>query len=1247
MELISWKRYWYSEDSDLPLDESGFLADPGGRWGEVMYPSLVPLGSLKDISCLVLLGEPGLGKSVTVQEHIKALTSDPEALHTVLHYDLKDFGSELSLTRNLFDADSLREWAQGRGTLELYLDSLDEGLMNVEALAGFLVQELMKLDRKRLQLRLVSRPAVWPKSLENDLQRIWPEKIGVYRLAPLTRADVGLAAKSHGLPEPDFIDAVRRSSAVAFARKPLTLKMLLQVYSQKGGLPDSLIHLYKLGIVELAAESSISRNEKLKAGSLTPQQRVAVSERIAAVSILCNLRIITIRPEVGFRDKAELPGDDLYGNERFQGADITVNTGILREVFDTGLFRGRVAGRAEWDHLSYAEYLAASYLARHDVPIATLKRLIMTTVDGQTRVAPQLKETAAWVAMMVPDFRAYMLRVDPLVLLGSDVTRLSPADQKELVGALLSLPDEQLLSVSFGMGQLSVLDHPTLAEQLRPYLTDRSTPVHLRRFVMDAVRDCRVNVDTELLGIACDETEAAHLRSHAAFVLAEIGQEGTKKRLVDVLETQADDNDEIKGWVLMAIWPNHLDSAALFRHLTIPKNDHFAGSYRLFLHKLAESINEQLPLSVLPLALKWVDGQPDEQFPDALSAVQDAIIIHACNSLVTPGNDIAESLARLVANRIVVFEHVLRALDSDSHPKDFSELIASDPEKRRILPRALVNEVARRNLDPSLLFRARDRVIFDEDVDWLISELPSLPRVEADVVLRSLSAAPRTSVVLSAISNGVSAGILPDSFTTFVFVELGSVEYKAQRSSYARYLWYERRHERRRNRKLKPPPSERIAYDLKQVEAGKPEWWTDLARDLRLMETSARYVDDGEPIVRLPGWLSADATTQRRILDAARGFALTFQPQSEDFIGKSSFPGSLVAAYEALVFLADVDRKFLFDQDAAFWSKWLPLLLWYPFDRDDSGTALIVLAAEKARSDLPNAVLLLTRGDQHNVSRCIMKCRSIWASDIEDILASAVARDGLSAEWTRGAIEELVSHKNEPVIQLLVSAATNRDGTPVEQRAYAADILMRYVPERVWAIAWPCMTNGDEKFGRKLMESLACARKSNFFSLLREDQLADLFIWSALRYPPSDDPKHEGAYSVTLRDEIADFRNAIPQYLASLGTPDSIKQLARARRAVPEGDWLKYYEVNARTNAHRFAWMPAEPRDILAFSSSEDPHVLPNRMRDFVIALFIALVPSLLPPSSGRSGGGRASRPCRRRGSAESSASRVRRRRCS
>jgi hypothetical protein len=1160
MELINWNRYWYSEGSDLPLDHLGFLADPRGRWSEVMYPNLARLGALKDVSCLVLLGEPGLGKSITVREHIKVLRSDPETLHTVVHYDLKDFGSELSLTRNLFDADPLRAWTQGEGTLELYLDSVDEGLLNVEALAGFLVQELMKLDRKRLQLRLVCRPAVWPKSLENELQRLWPRGTGVYRLTPLTRADVELAAKSHGVMEADFIDSIRRSFAVSFARKPLTLKMLLQVYSKEGGLPESITDLYQLGILALASEFNVSRVEKLKIGSLTAHQRVAVSERVAAVSILCNRRVIHVRPDTGFFEEGELSGKDLYGNESFQTSAITVNTRTLREALDTGVFRWRSAGRAEWDHLSYAEYLTASYLSRHNVPTATMKRMIMTTVDGQTRVAPQLKEMAAWVAMLVPEFRAYILRVDPLVLLGSDVTRLSPADRKGLVGAALSLPDEDLWSLNLSIGHLGALDHPAIAEQLRPYLTDRNKSGHLRRFTMEAVRDCRVNLDAELLAIASDGTEAAHLRSHAVSVLAEIGQEATRKKLVVVLETSldGDDNDEIKGWVLLAVWPDHLNPASLFRHLTKPKNDHFAGSYRMFLHRLAESIHTQLPISAVPLAIQWIDSQPREQVPDALSGVQDAIIVHAWNSLTKDSSKVAESLARVVANRVSDFEQILRGRDFDSHLKDFSQVIKSDTNKRRALIRALIREFASRGLDRDYLFRSS--VVFDEDVDWLISEIPSLSPVELDVVLRGLTVAPRSPAVLAAISRGLMAGTLPASFTAIVFVEFGSAEYKAQRSSHAQYLWYQRRHELRRNRKLKPTPAERVAHDLAQIEAGKRDWWTALVQDLTLTDTSTYYDVDGKPIPELPGWLSAEPSTQRRILNAAREFALTFQPQPDEFVGKSSFPSSLTAAYQALLLVGVLDRNFLSQQDAVFWSRWLPFLLWYPFSMDDAGNELIVLAAEKARSHLPNAVLLMTRGDQHNVSRCIRKLQSIWASDVEDILAGAIARVGLTAEWTRGAIEELASRKNEVVVQHLVAAATNHDGAPTEQGVYAAAMLMRYVPERVWANAWPRMTQGDEDFGRKLVESLASGRNSNFFSLLKEDQLADLFIWTALRYPPSEDPKHEGAYSVTLRDEMADFRNAIPQYLASLGTPESIKQLARARRAVPEADWLKYYE---------------------------------------------------------------------------------------
>src|ERR1022692_4738706 len=96
MDRFNWTRYWYAGQSDLPLDDWGFLPDPSSRWGSIMYPNLVQLDALKDVPCLILLGEPGLGKSAVVQEHVTALRNNPGTQHGVLSYDLKDFGGELS-----------------------------------------------------------------------------------------------------------------------------------------------------------------------------------------------------------------------------------------------------------------------------------------------------------------------------------------------------------------------------------------------------------------------------------------------------------------------------------------------------------------------------------------------------------------------------------------------------------------------------------------------------------------------------------------------------------------------------------------------------------------------------------------------------------------------------------------------------------------------------------------------------------------------------------------------------------------------------------------------------------------------------------------------------------------------------------------------------------------------------------------------------------------------------------------------
>lgn len=63
--LAPWRRFWVPPDRNVRLDSDGFLIDPETSWGRDLNPDLrrVDLGA--DPSFLVLLGEPGTGKSAT------------------------------------------------------------------------------------------------------------------------------------------------------------------------------------------------------------------------------------------------------------------------------------------------------------------------------------------------------------------------------------------------------------------------------------------------------------------------------------------------------------------------------------------------------------------------------------------------------------------------------------------------------------------------------------------------------------------------------------------------------------------------------------------------------------------------------------------------------------------------------------------------------------------------------------------------------------------------------------------------------------------------------------------------------------------------------------------------------------------------------------------------------------------------------------------------------------------------------
>lgn len=70
MTYVDWDRYWYRRDATPLLDRGVFLwAQTVG--GERVNPQVLPLEGCGDIPVLVLLGEPGIGKTDAVAQRVR------------------------------------------------------------------------------------------------------------------------------------------------------------------------------------------------------------------------------------------------------------------------------------------------------------------------------------------------------------------------------------------------------------------------------------------------------------------------------------------------------------------------------------------------------------------------------------------------------------------------------------------------------------------------------------------------------------------------------------------------------------------------------------------------------------------------------------------------------------------------------------------------------------------------------------------------------------------------------------------------------------------------------------------------------------------------------------------------------------------------------------------------------------------------------------------------------------------------
>ncbi len=363
-----WQRFWCPREGNVNFDY-GYLQDPEAKWGMILNPDVKRIEEFASYPCLILLGEPGLGKSFEVERHGELISAFGRQDVQSLAIDLSSYDSVERFERKIFQGDEIRAWqTSGDRILYLTLESFDECLIRAETLTSFLLDELRSLPLERLFLRIVCRTGYWPIVLERGLLGLYKkDSVKIVELMPLRRQDVEKAATDEELDVKRFMDGIFLTGITAFAARPITLLILINRFKSTGELPRNQVEMYRQGSLRLCDENNKLRRGKKTAGQLPSQQKMIIAGRIAAAIMFSNHSALWILPDDGNAPDGAMPIEKIFGFDELDGQPILVDERSVLETLATGLFSSRGQNQMGWSHQTYGEFLAADYLIRRSV----------------------------------------------------------------------------------------------------------------------------------------------------------------------------------------------------------------------------------------------------------------------------------------------------------------------------------------------------------------------------------------------------------------------------------------------------------------------------------------------------------------------------------------------------------------------------------------------------------------------------------------------------------------------------------------------------------------------------------------------------------------------------------------------------------------------------------------------------------------------------------------------------------------
>lgn len=1195
---------------------------------------------------VVVLGEPGSGKTCELQAAARALSANGSAAAA---FDIVSMVNASEPPLGIDDFRSLERWRAGNAEAWLFLDAVDESklLRSTDFHAAIKrIATWVGPQWGRTRYVISSRITEWRHPVDKrKVEEEFHVSTKVLKLLPLTEEQVERLIEDRDRNAKAFIEAVEAMDAWEFVGRPQDALDLHGLWSKSGRFGTKTEMLEQSTNIKLRLEEDHS--------GLAPERLREGAEHLSACLHLNRALSIALdeAPGEGAGDSvtlAQCVPPDWSDQER-------------RSLIRRALFNDAAFGHVRMHHRTHQDYLVACWLRRLmelDCPYPELRQLIFEeTGSGLSILRPFMRSVATWLVCIAPKqwrwanaLLADLQQHAPWAFLADGDPKTLSLDVRRVIlrSVVERFRDRTHVHIDWDAATLKRFADPALAPDVSAWIADTSISEDIRADYVMLVRHGGLqSAMPSVVAVAISDLAGEHLRATAFGCIARVGSIEHRQVVLRAAQAAVNIPHRLAGWIAMCIYPSVADEHELFATLAkladAPKK-HSASSLDQFEREVMEDpegipadraanfLHEFLPFASDAAGAMRVDRAW------AADWIEPAVVrLLRMPSLVSQDVDLTVAALQLLTT---AREQGLTSDWRGAKNGDLATLSLRHPALRRAWFWARYEQVSKKeNARPLRVFQVQDDydlvASHQNDQSWWLDDAlsssttaePKRFALRAALDLRRM----RASRPAWRIPTGALIAALRDAdLRPVVWEEVASNlkapwaklrqqwRWKWSRTHYWRRQWwpFAERYWRTRNK---------IHFLLKRSRIASGGWWGAChhvverarhdARDKAQSRWSGVSADDiDRPYGRSVGaavragldrhWRAYEPALPHEKAEPSQLAAMTklglvalgvaWATKGEScFAGLSLEEARRATRYalnelngvpEWLHSLAKLHRPAVQRiVDDAIRAEWQNTCADAEWGSDTLGL-LRGTEGDLPRLALPTLRVLLEDG---------MPANTKVLSDALRIVLQG--EDGHGREWLSGLARGHLS-----------------ESTSTDVAAWTwLTVLMQFDADAAFATveAWQRRANSDASGIAATLCAALANRRDGGLGIDQPDYQRPVFLlrfipWVYEYVRPEEDPVHEGVYSPGPRDDAVDFRRGLVELLVVNDEPDaeaSLLRLAAAPELVDQADSFK--DALDRRRARLADRLHLKPNDLLDLMGRDHDRAPRSRADLFHVAL--------------------------------------------